>query len=249
MNDQQLLRYSRHLLLPEIDVDGQQVLLRSRVLIVGLGGLGSPAAMYLAASGVGCLHLVDDDQVELSNLQRQIAHRTASVGLAKVDSAAETLAGINPDVQLVVDVQRLEGEAMTAAVGAADLVIDASDNAATRFALNRACFVHRKPLVSGAAIRLEGQLSVFDFRRDDSPCYRCLYDEVDDASLSCSESGVLSPLLGLIGSMQAVEAIKCLIGFGESLVGRLLTVDAKTLEFRQLKLSQDPACPVCGAQR
>ncbi|MBD2858755.1 molybdopterin-synthase adenylyltransferase MoeB [Spongiibacter sp. KMU-158] len=246
MKDEQLLRYSRHILLPELDVDGQQALLDSRVLIVGLGGLGSPVALYLAAAGVGCLHLVDDDLVELSNLQRQIAHGTEDIGRAKVDSAASSAARLNSDVQVVADALRLEGEALAQAVAAADLVVDASDNFKTRFALNKACFEQGKPLVSGAAIALEGQLSVFDFRKSDSPCYRCLYEESNDLRLDCANSGVLAPLVGMIGSMQALEAIKCLAGFGQPLVGRLLIVDAKTMDIRQLKLAKDPACLVCS---
>ncbi len=246
MNDQQLLRYSRHILLPELDVDGQEVLLASRVLVVGLGGLGSPVAMYLAAAGVGTLHLVDDDAVELSNLQRQIAHGNEDIGRSKVASAEATLKQLNPDVHVIAEQCRLEGEVMGQAVAAADLVVDGSDNFTTRFALNKACFEHKTPLVSGAATALEGQLSVFDFRREDSPCYHCLYQETDDAQMNCANSGVLAPLVGMIGSMQAIEAIKCLAGFGEPLIGRMLIVDAKTMELRQLRLGKDPVCPTCG---
>lgn len=246
LSNQQLLRYSRHILLPALDVDGQAALLASRALVVGVGGLGSPVAMYLAAAGVGTLHLVDDDAVELSNLQRQIAHSTADIGRSKVASAAATLAELNPDVSVIADESRLLGEALQAAVAAADVVVDASDNFATRFALNAACHAAGVPLVSGAAIRSEGQLSVFDFRRKNTPCYRCLYHQVDDAALNCAESGVLAPLVGMIGSMQAIEALKCLAGFGETLVGRLLLIDAATMEVRQLRLARDPACPVCS---
>lgn len=249
MDDQQLLRYSRHILLPEIDVDGQQALLAGKVLIVGLGGLGCPVAMYLAAAGVGELHLADDDQVDLSNLQRQIAHGDSDIGRAKVDSAADAARRLNPDVRLHCHEQRLEGEALAEAVAAVDVVVDASDNFTTRFALNQACFNARVPLVSGAAIRGEGQLSVYDFRRDDSPCYRCLYHQGDDAALNCSESGVLSPLVGVVGSLQATEVLKCLSGAGELLCGRLLVIDAFAMEFRTLGLGPDPRCPVCSRPR
>lgn len=247
MNDEQLLRYSRHILLPEIDVAGQEALLASKVLIVGLGGLGSPVALYLAAAGVGELHLADDDVVDLSNLQRQIIHDSAAIDRSKVASAAQRLAGLNPELQLRRLPRRLEDEALVAAVAGVDVVVDASDNPATRFALNRACFDAGKPLVSGAAIRGEGQVTVFDFRRPDSPCYRCLYQDGDDTALNCSESGVLSPIVGIIGSIEALEAIKCVTGAGETLCGRLLLVDGFTMLTRQLSLSPDPACPVCRA--
>lgn len=246
MNDEQLLRYSRHILLPEIDVAGQEKLLASKVLIVGLGGLGSPVALYLAAAGVGELHLADDDTVDLSNLQRQIAHHTAAIGQAKTESAAERVAALNPGTRVVVLPARLEGQTLTAAVSAVDLVVDASDNLATRFAVNQACFAAAKPLVSGAAIRSEGQLSVYDFRRADSPCYRCLYHDADDSNLNCSESGVLAPVVGVIGSLQALEVIKCLTQTGQSLCGRLVLFDGLACQFRELGLSKDPGCPVCG---
>jgi len=249
MNDEQLLRYSRHILLPNLDVDGQEALLRSRVLIVGMGGLGCPVAMYLAASGVGELHLADDDTVDLSNLQRQIAHGSSDVGRLKVDSVADSIGAINSDISVLKYPARLAGKALINAVAAVDLVVDASDNFTTRFALNQACYSARKPLVSGAAIRGEGQLSVFDFRRGDSPCYRCLYHEADDAGLNCAESGVLAPIVGIVGSMQALEALKCLAGVGEPLVGRLLLIDGINMELRQLKLRTDPACPVCSRAR
>ncbi len=248
LSDQQLLRYSRHILLPQLDVDGQRKLLASRALIVGLGGLGSPVAMYLAAAGVGELHLADGDTVELSNLQRQIAHGDADIGSPKVVSAAATLRALNPDVKLLEHHCVLAGEALNAAVAGVDVVIDACDNLATRFAVNRACWRAGVPLVSGAAIRSEGQLSVYDFRRDDSPCYRCLYQEGGD-ELNCADSGVLAPLVGMVGSMQAIEALKCLAGFGETLCGRLLLIDADTMDIRQLRLQRDPHCPVCSAGR
>ncbi len=249
MNDEQLLRYSRHILLPGLDVAGQEALLQSRVLIVGMGGLGCPVALYLAASGVGELHLADDDAVDLSNLQRQIAHGSNDIGRLKVDSVADSIGAVNSDTRLLKYPVRLGGEALQDVVTKVDLVVDASDNFTTRFALNQACYAARKPLVSGAAIRGEGQLSVFDFRRDDSPCYRCLYHEADDAALNCSESGVLAPIVGIVGSMQALEALKCLTDFGVPLVGRLLLIDGVNMELRQLNLRPDPACPVCSSGR
>ncbi|MBU0536940.1 MAG: molybdopterin-synthase adenylyltransferase MoeB [Gammaproteobacteria bacterium] len=245
MNDEQLLRYSRHILLPALDVGGQEALLNSKVLIVGMGGLGCPAALYLAASGVGELHLADDDSIELSNLQRQIAHGQADIGRLKAESVADSIKAINSDTKLSVLSVRLTGNALKEAVTAVDVVVDASDNFTTRFALNEACASARRPLISGAAIRGEAQLSVFDFRRDDSPCYRCLYHEADDAALNCSESGVLAPIVGMMGSMQALEALKCLAGFGEPLVGRVLIIDGMTMDVRQLNLRRDPECPVC----
>lgn len=248
LTDQQLLRYSRHILLPDIDVAGQQRLLASRVLVVGAGGLGSPVAMYLAASGVGELHLADGDTVELSNLQRQIAHTTADIGRAKVTSAAQTLTELNPEVRVTEYPSMLAGATLEQAVRSVDLVVDASDNLATRFAVNQACYRAAIPLVSGAAIRGEGQLSVYDFRNPDSPCYRCLYQEGGD-DLRCADSGVLSPLVGMVGSMQAIEALKCLLGLRGTLQGRLLIIDAMTMELRQLRLSRDPECPVCSAAR
>ncbi|MGQ9425825.1 molybdopterin-synthase adenylyltransferase MoeB [Gilvimarinus sp. F26214L] len=246
MKDEELLRYSRQILLPELDVDGQEKLLQSRVLIVGMGGLGSPVAMYLAAAGVGTLSIADFDSVELSNLQRQIIHNTASLGISKVDSATKTLAALNPDTRVLPIEGRLNEANLDAVVQTVDLVLDCTDNFSIRFALNRACVNNRVPLVSGAAIRLEGQVSVFDSRREDSPCYSCLYSHVDDEQLSCSQAGVLAPLVGIIGSMQATEAIKILAGFGEPLVGRLQVLDAKTMSWRELRLSKDPACEVCG---
>lgn len=245
MNDEQLLRYSRHLMLNGFDVAGQESLLAARVLIVGLGGLGSPAAMYLAAAGVGTLVLADDDVVELSNLQRQIAHRTSSIGLAKTESARQTLLELNPGINVECLVGRLAGEALEQLVAGCSAVLDCSDNFTTRFALNAACHHHRVPLVSGAAIRTEAQLTVFDTRDPAAPCYRCLYQEGVDADLRCAESGVLSPLVGMIGSMQALECIKILSGFGKPLVGRLLLVDATTLQIRTLSLQKNPDCPVC----
>lgn len=246
MDDQQLLRYGRQILLPQIDIQGQQTLLESSVLIVGLGGLGAPAALYLAAAGVGRLLLADHDSVDTTNLHRQIIHLTRDVGRAKVESAGDTLQALNTDVQLTLIDRELKGETLKRAVQEADLVLDCTDNFATRLAVNAACFAAGKPLVSGAAIRLEGQVSVFDPRRADSPCYQCLYGEGGEEALSCSEAGVIGPLVGMIGSLQALEALKLLVGFGESLTGRLLLIDALTSRFREMRIKRDPACSCCG---
>lgn len=246
MKDDALLRYSRQIMLPEMDVAGQQKLVDARVLIVGVGGLGCPAAMYLAAAGVGHLTLADDDKVELTNLQRQIAHSQNKLGESKVNSAADTLQGLNPDVQLSLLDKRLEGEDLAAAVSGADIILDACDNFSTRFAVNRACIQEGKPLVSGAAIRMEGQVAVFDSRLPESPCYQCLYQEGDDQNTSCSTNGVMAPLVGIIGSIQAMEVIKLITGIGSNLTGRLLLLDAKTMQWRDMKLPRDPACGACG---
>ena len=246
MNDEQLLRYSRQIMLPEVDIAGQEKLLAARVLVVGLGGLGSPVAMYLAAAGVGRLVLADFDRVDLSNLQRQIVHSTERIGASKVASAAATLRGLNPGAAVTALEERLSDQHLLREVRAADVVVDCSDNFTTRFALNRACVAQRTPLVSGAAIRLEGQVAVFDSRVEEGGCYRCLYQAGEDENLSCAESGVLAPLVGIVGSVQALETIKLLLGFGEPLRGRLLILDAKTMTWRELKLSRDRQCPVCG---
>ncbi|MBF8671231.1 molybdopterin-synthase adenylyltransferase MoeB [Pseudomonas putida] len=246
LSDQELLRYSRQVLLAQIDIDGQLRLKQSKALIVGLGGLGSPVALYLAAAGVGELHLADFDTVDLTNLQRQVMHDSASVGMSKVDSALQRLQAINPEISLVAHRQALDEDSLAAAVAAVDLVLDCSDNFATREAVNAACVGAGKPLVSGAAIRLEGQLSVFDPRRDYSPCYHCLYGHGSEAELTCSEAGVIGPLVGLVGSLQALEAMKLLAGFGEPLVGRLLLIDALGTRIRELRVKRDPACAVCG---
>ncbi|MFJ1338802.1 molybdopterin-synthase adenylyltransferase MoeB [Pseudomonas caricapapayae] len=246
LSDQELLRYSRQILLAQVDIDGQLRLKNSRVLIVGLGGLGSPVALYLAAAGVGELHLADFDTVDLTNLQRQVLHDTSSVGLSKVDSALTRLQAINPEVRLLAHRSALDEDSLAAAVQAVDLVLDCTDNFATREAVNAACVAQRKPLVSGAAIRLEGQLSVFDPRRPESPCYHCLYGHGSEAELTCSEAGVVGPLVGLVGSLQALEALKLLAGFGQPLVGRLLLIDALGSRFRELRVKRDPGCSVCG---
>ncbi|MGO0685364.1 molybdopterin-synthase adenylyltransferase MoeB [Pseudomonas fulva] len=246
LSDQELLRYSRQVLLSQIDIDGQLRLKQSKALIVGLGGLGSPVALYLAAAGVGELHLADFDTVDLTNLQRQVIHDSASVGMSKVDSALQRLQAINPEIDLIAHRQALDEDSLAAAVSAVDLVLDCSDNFGTREAVNAACMAAAKPLVSGAAIRLEGQLSVFDPRRDYSPCYHCLYGHGSEAELTCSEAGVIGPLVGLVGSLQALEAMKLLAGFGEPLVGRLLLIDALGTRIRELRVKRDPGCAVCG---
>jgi len=246
LSDEELLRYSRQVLRAQIDIDGQLRLKQSKALIVGLGGLGSPVALYLAAAGVGELHLADFDTVDLTNLQRQVIHDSASVGMSKVDSALQRLQAINPEIGLVAHRQALDEDSLAAAVAAVDLVLDCSDNFATREAVNAACVAACKPLVSGAAIRLEGQLSVFDPRRDYSPCYHCLYGHGSEDELTCSEAGVIGPLVGLVGSLQALEAMKLLAGFGEPLVGRLLLIDALGTRIRELRVKRDPACTVCG---
>ena len=246
MDDQQLLRYSRQIMLPELDVAGQQKLQDASVLIVGMGGLGCPLAMYLAAAGVGHLTIADDDTVELTNLQRQIAHGQQNIGESKVDSAAVTLQGLNPDVELTLLNTRLQGSEMELAVKNKTLVVDATDNFSTRFAINDACLKARVPLVSGAAIRMEGQVTVFDSSCDDSPCYQCLYREGDDDDASCSRNGVMAPVVGIIGSVQAMETIKLITGVGESLVGRLLLLDARSMQWRELRLRRDPQCPACS---
>ncbi|WP_037009951.1 molybdopterin-synthase adenylyltransferase MoeB [Pseudomonas sp. RL] len=248
LNDQELLRYSRQILLRQIDIEGQLRLKQGRVLIVGLGGLGSPVALYLAAAGVGELHLADFDQVDLTNLQRQIIHDSHSLGVAKVDSAIARLTALNPEVRLVAHRAALDADSLAAAVAAVDVVVDCCDNFATREAVNAACVSAGTPLVSGAAIRLEGQLAVFDPRRADSPCYHCLYGHGSEAELTCSEAGVIGPLVGLVGSLQALEALKLLAGFGEPLIGRLLLIDALGSRFRELKVRRDPACAVCGGR-
>lgn len=248
MNDHQLLRYSRHILLDQIGIAGQEKLLDGHALVIGAGGLGSPVALYLAAAGVGKITLADHDQVDLTNLQRQIAHEVASLGMNKAQSAATRMLDMNPDLDIVVLETRLEGEALDAAVALADVVLDCSDNFATRHAINRACVQHAKPLVSGAAVRFDGQITAFDLRLLEAPCYACLFPEqARDAEMRCAEFGVFAPLVGVVGAMQAAEALKLLIGTGDSLSGRLLLYDALGAEWRSLRLKKDPACPICGA--
>lgn len=246
MNDDQLLRYSRHILLPELGIEGQQKLLNSHALVIGAGGLGSPVALFLAASGVGTITLCDNDSVDLTNLQRQIAHRTASIGKAKVTSAKETLAEINPDVNVVTLIERANEIRLAELVAQVDVVVDCSDNFPTRYALNRICHTLKKPLVSGAATRFDGQVSVFDFRRDDTPCYECLYPErMESEETRCAVMGVFAPLVGIVGSMQAAEALKLLTDIDTTLCGRLLTLNALNMEIRAMRLSKDADCAVC----
>lgn len=246
MDDEQLLRYSRQIMLPAIDVEGQSKLLSSTVLIIGMGGLGSPVAMYLASAGVGKLILCDDDKVDLSNLQRQIVHHTADIGIAKTQSARKTLLALNPDISVETLEKRLSREELIEQIKSCDVVVDASDNFETRFLLNEVCFKLRKPLVSGAAIRMEGQVTVFSNKSPQAPCYRCLYRDQGELAESCSESGVLSPIVGIIGSIQALETLKILANVGETLNGRLLIIDGSTMECREIRLKKDPECPICS---
>lgn len=247
MEDNQLLRYSRHILLPEIGIDGQEKLLGGHVLLIGAGGLGAPVSLYLAASGVGRLTVCDHDAVDLTNLQRQIVHFTDSIGKHKVESARQTLARINPEVSVEAVAERIAGERLEQLVHSADVVVDATDNFATRHAVNRACVKFGKPLVSGAGVRFDGQIAVFDLRRADSPCYHCLFPESGDLEeMRCAIMGVFAPLVGIIGAMQAAEALKLLMGIGRDLTGRLLLLDALAMEWRSVRLRKDPCCTVCG---
>ena len=247
LTDDLLLRYSRHILLPEIGVAGQVRIAEATVLVVGAGGLGCPVALYLGAAGVGRLLLADGDTVDLTNLQRQIGHATASIGVNKAESLARSVRAVNPEIAVQPIAQALSGAVLHEAVAAVDLVVDASDNFATRHAVNRACVLLGKPLVSGAAIGFSGQLAVFDSRRTNSPCYHCLFpDHAEEAELRCAEAGVISPLVGVIGAMQALEALKYLAWAGEPLIGRLLLWDGLRADARVMKVPRDPACPVCG---
>lgn len=247
MEDEELLRYSRQIMLPDFDIAGQEALNQARVLIVGIGGLGSPAALYLGAAGIGQLILCDDDQVELTNLQRQIAHNTASLGENKASSAKATIAAINPHVEVSVISQRLDEAELNAALANVDVVLDCTDNFETRYLINELCWRAGVPVVSGAAIRWEGQVSVFDPQTPNAPCYRCLYPSGDSAALNCADNGVIAPLVGIVGTCQAIEAIKYVSGVGETLVGYVLYLDSKYMEWRKLKLSRREHCPVCAA--
>ncbi len=247
MTDDQLLRYSRHLMLDDIGIEGQERLLASHALVIGAGGLGSPAAMFLASAGVGRLTLVDDDTVDLTNLQRQIAHATDRIGMAKVDSAAIALRAINPDVQVHALRERVDAERLAELVQEASVVLDCSDNYATRQAVNAACVRHRVPLVAGAAIRMDGQVTVVDPRRPDTPCYACLFSpHARFEEVQCATMGVFAPLVGIVGSVQAAEALKLLAGAGTSLAGNLLMLDGRTMEWTRMRTARDPDCPVCG---
>ena len=247
MNDQQLLRYSRHILLDALGIEGQEKLLAGHALIIGAGGLGSPAALYLAAAGIGHLTLADGDTVDFTNLQRQILHTMDRVDMSKAESGRIALGQINPDIRVTALDQRLSGAQLDELVGSADVVLDCTDNFATRHAINRACVHHRTPLVSGAAIRFDGQVSVYDLGRDDAPCYHCLFPEGEDAEeVRCAVMGVFAPLTGMVGTMQAAEALKVVAGIGEPLNGRLLLIDALTMNWRTVKFRKDPDCAVCG---
>jgi len=246
MDDAQLLRYSRQIMLPELDVAGQERLLGSRVLLVGLGGLGSPLALYLTAAGIGHLTLVDDDRVDASNLQRQILHGEADIDRAKTASAADRLRALNPAIKLRLLEDRLEGERLDEAVASVDLVVDGTDNLATRYALNRACLQHRRPWVCAAAIRFEAQITCFDPRLETSPCYRCLWPDAEELEMNCAENGVIAPLVGSIGALQALEAIKLITGIGETLVGRILTFDALGCRWQEFRLRRRDDCADCG---
>lgn len=249
MQDAELLRYSRHILLDDIGIEGQSRILQSHALIIGAGGLGSPAAMYLACAGVGHITLVDHDTVDLTNLQRQIAHRTASVGQSKVESAAATLQSLNPWVQLSTFRIHADATFLDAHLPTVDVVLDCCDNFATRQAVNAACVRHGKPLVSGAAIRFDGQISVYDPRGGQHPCYACVFPpEAAPPEVQCATMGVFAPLVGIVGAMQAAEALKLLTGVGRSLAGRLLMLDGRSMEWTELQLPRNPQCPICSAK-
>ena len=247
MNDDQLLRYSRHILLPQIGIEGQQRIVAGHALVIGAGGLGSPAALYLATAGVGTITIADGDVVDLTNLQRQILHTHESVGRPKAASARDTIARYNSEVKVVAIEQRAEGTTLDELIINADVVLDCCDNFATRHAVNRACVRHQKPLVSGAAIRFDGQLSVFDLRDATAPCYHCLFPEGQEVEeLRCAVTGVFAPVTGIIGAVQAAEALKVLAGIGETLNRRLLLLDGLSMEWRSINIKKDPACAVCG---
>jgi molybdopterin/thiamine biosynthesis adenylyltransferase len=248
MTDEQLLRYSRHILLPELGVEGQARLLAAHALVIGAGGLGSPAALYLASAGVGRITLADGDTVDLTNLQRQVLHATASIGRPKAASGRDALLRLNPEVEVAALESRLDGARLDALVAGATVVLDCSDNFATRHAVNRACVRHRRPLVSGAAVRFDGQVSVFDLRRADSPCYGCLFPEdAEPEEMRCAVTGVFAPLTGIIGTIQAAEALKVIAGIGETLCGRLLLLDALHMTWRSIRLRRDPRCAACAS--
>lgn len=250
MNDEQLLRYSRHILLPQLGVEGQTAIVHARALVIGAGGLGSPAALYLASAGIGTLALADGDTVDLTNLQRQILHRTASVGFAKAESGRHTLGEINPECRVIALTERLVDERLEQEIALADVVLDCCDNFATRHAVNRACVKFNKPLVSGAAIRFDGQIAVFDPRQANAPCYHCLFPEGQDVDeVRCAVMGVFAPITGIIGATQAAEALKLLAGIGTSLAGRLLLLDGLGMEWREIRVPRDPACAVCSSRR
>jgi molybdopterin-synthase adenylyltransferase len=250
MNDDQLLRYSRHILLDDLGIEGQQRLLGSQALVIGAGGLGSPVALYLGTAGVGTITIVDDDRVDLTNLQRQIAHNLSRVGQPKAESARQSIQAINPEVAVIARVQRADATLLDELVPRADVVLDCSDNFRTRQAVNAACVRHRRPLVSGAAIGFDGQISVYDTRADDAPCYACVFPpESTIEETNCATMGVFAPLVGIIGSMQAAEGLKLLAGVGTPLAGRLLMLDSRTMEWTQIAMRRSAGCSVCGPFR
>ena len=246
MNDHELLRYSKQIMLPQIDVEGQQKIIDSTMLIIGMGGLGSPTALYLAAAGVGHLIIADFDQVELSNLQRQIIHRTADIGEDKVDSAKAKLLELNPNITVTVANEIMHSDNLASLIKDVDIVLDGTDNFESRFEINKACVECHKPLISAAVIRFEGQISVFKGYEVDQPCYQCLYSEDGNGRESCVENGVLAPVAGLVGTIQALQAIKVLLGLGEQLCGELLLIDGLDLSFRKIKIVKDSECPICS---
>ena len=248
MNDDQLLRYSRHILLDDIGIEGQRRLLASHALIIGAGGLGSPAALYLGSAGVGRITVVDHDHVEVTNLQRQIAHNLSRLGWPKAESVRQSIAAINPDVEVRVIVKRADATLLSSLVQEADVVLDCTDNFRTRHAVNAACVAHRKPLVSGAAIGFDGQISVYDTRQPLAPCYACIFPpEATTEEVACATMGVFAPLVGIIGSMQAAEALKLLAGVGSTLAGQLLMLDGRTMAWDRITLPRQPHCKVCAA--
>ncbi len=246
MNDDELLRYSRHILLPEIDVSGQQALIDSHILVVGMGGLGSPIALYLAAAGVGTMTLCDDDFVDLTNLQRQISHHTKDVGQPKIESAANKILEINPNVKVQQKQTRLSKEELDELVANVDLVVDATDNFSTRVAINRACIKHQVPAIFGAAVRLEGQVFVFDPRLADTPCYECLHQNIDDSAMNCAENGVAGPVVGIVGTMQSMEAIRMICSIGSSTAGIFQNFDARDMKWLQFKVQKRSDCAACS---
>lgn len=245
LNDEELSRYSRQILIPEIDYDGQLKLTQSHAVILGLGGLGSPVSLYLAAAGVGKLTLVDFDEVDDSNLQRQVVHQEKNIGQLKVESAKQNLLALNHHIKIETQAKKLADSELEALIQSADIVIDCTDNFASRFAINRACFKAKKPLVSGAAIRWEGQLATYDFRQENTACYQCLYKEENGQELTCSQNGIVSPVVGMLGTMQAIEAIKTLLKL-PTLTGKLMIIDAYSMQIRTLNLSKDHECQTCG---
>jgi molybdopterin/thiamine biosynthesis adenylyltransferase len=250
VNDDQLLRYSRHILLDEIGIEGQQRLLAAHALVIGAGGLGSPVALYLGSAGVGRITIVDHDRVDFTNLQRQIAHNLARVGTPKATSVQAAVAAINPDVRVTPLIERADAARLDNLAQGADVVLDCSDNFKTRHAVNAACVKHRKPLVAGAAIGFDGQISVYDTRQIDAPCYACVFPpEATFEEVQCATMGVFAPLVGIIGTMQAAEALKLLAGVGSSLAGRLQMLDARTMEWNEIRLKRQPQCAVCDAIR